>query len=275
MNKFAVSLGLVALGTTALHAVEATALNPMQRSKPWSVAASLRGFYDDNINLTPTKVDSFGYEVTPSVDVGVAGDTTSFNLGYQLNARYFETRPQFQSDKWNLTHLFEGMFSHTFSPRVRMSVQDSLAIGNEPDVSSPLPNDTFQYLTGDNIINYGAIDFNIEATDLLGFNVGYNNAYYNYDDDVTAVTLNRIENRANIDSQWKLSPTTFGIFGYMYGQYLYTGDGVIGFDPDTGDVRTSSDRNTRSQTFYVGAQHAFAPKVSVSHYNFIGCGILV
>jgi len=273
MNKFAASLGLIALGTTALHAVEATALNPMQRSKPWSVAASLRGFYDDNINLSSTKVDSFGYEISPSVDVGLAGEQTSFNLGYQLNARYFETRPTGQLDKWNLTHIFEGMFNHKFSPSVSMSANDSFAIGNEPDtlrtINPSQPNSTFQYLTGNNIINYGAIDFNIEASELLGFNVGYNNGYYNYADDgggatplqlalnpSTAGLLNRIENRFNIDSQWKLQPETMGIFGYMYGQNLYTGDQPIGIG------LTSSDRDSRSQTFYVGAQHAFAPTVS-------------
>ena len=85
MNKFAASLGLLALGTTALHAVEATAVNSMQRDKPWSVAASLRGFYDDNINATEIKEESFGFEITPSVDFGLAGDQTSFNLGYQLS----------------------------------------------------------------------------------------------------------------------------------------------------------------------------------------------
>jgi len=267
MKKFAASLGLVALGTTALHAVEATALNPMQRSKPWSVAASLRGFYDDNINLSSTKVDSFGYEVVPSVDVGLAGEQTSFNLGYQLDAKYFETIPFGQQDKWNLTHIFEGAFNHRFSPRASISVNDSFVIGNEPDQlrAGNFPNSTFQYLTGNNIVNYGAIDFNLEASELLGFNIGYNNAYYNYADDQptffpftpsTAGLLNRIENRANIDSQWKLSPETMAILGYMYGQYLYTGDQVIGVGV------TSSSRDTRSQTFYVGAQHAFAPTVT-------------
>ena len=279
MNKIAASLGLIALGTTALHAVEATALNPMQRSKPWSVAASLRGFYDDNINLSPNKVDSFGYEISPSVDVGLAGEQTSFNLGSQLDAKYFETLPLGQLDKWNLTHIFEGTFSHRFSPRASMSVNDSFVIGNEPDQlrAGNFPNSTFQYLTGNNIVNYGAIDFNLEVSELLGFNFGYNNAYYNYADDggnafnpSTAGLLNRIENRFNIDSQWKLAPQTVGIIGYMYGQYLYTGDEAIGIG------LTSSARDTRSQTFYVGAQHAFAPtvtglvKVGASYSDYYG-----
>jgi len=266
MNKFAASLGLLALGTSALHAVEATALNPMQKDKPWSVAASLRGFYDDNINLSPTKVDSFGIEISPSVDFGLAGEQTSFNLGYQLNAKWYDTRPAGQTDNWAFDNIFEGALSHTFSPNVNMSVNDSFLMGNEPDTlrAGNLPLSTVNYLnSNNNIVNYGAIDFNIEASELLGFNVGYNNAYYNYADDggtaanpSTAALLNRIENRFNIDSQWKLFPETTGILGYMYGQNLYTGDEPIGIG------LTSSDKNARSQTLYVGAQHYFTPTLS-------------
>jgi hypothetical protein len=279
MNKFAASLGLIALGTTALHAVEATALNPMQRSKPWSVAASLRGFYDDNINASPDKVDSFGISITPSVDYGIAGEQTSFNLGYQLTARYYDTRPSGQTDNWDFTHIFEGYVTHTFSPRVSKSVNDSLAIGEEPDIlrAGNLPLSTAQLVTGDNIVNYGAIDFNIEATELLAFNVGYNNAYFHYQDDEgtisnpsAAALLNRVENRFNIDSQWRLRPQTVGILGYLYGQYIYTGDEPIGVGI------TSSDKDARSQTFYAGIQHSFTPtlqgvvKVGAQYYDYYG-----
>jgi len=280
MNKFAASLGLLALGTTALHAVEATALNPMQKDKPWSVAASLRGFYDDNINLSPTKVDSFGVEISPSVDFGLAGDQTSFNLGYQLNAKWYDTRPAGQTDNWAFDNIFQGMLAHTFSPRVSMSVNDSFVMGNEPDSlrAGDLPLSTANYLnSNNNIVNYGAIDFNIEATELLGFNVGYNNAYYHYADDTpsvfnpsTAALLNRIENRFNIDSQWKLLPQTTGILGYMYGQNLYTGDQPIGLGV------TSSDKDARSQTFYVGVQQFFTPtlsalvKAGAQYYDYYG-----
>ena len=277
MNKFAASLGLVALGTTALHAVEASALKPMQSSKPWSVAASLRGFYDDNINATPNKVDSFGFEIAPSADFGMAGDQTSFNLGYQLSARWYETRPAEQSDDWEFTHIFAGSFGHTFSPRVRMSVHDSFVIGQDPDVARAgnLPISTPVKIPGNNIINYGAIDFNIEATELLGFNVGYNNAYYNYAQEgppfpSEAGLLNRIENRLNVDSQWKLNPQTMGIIGYMYGQNLYTADEPIGFGI------SSDDKDSRSHTFYVGAQHNFTPtlvgliKAGAQYFDYYG-----
>ncbi len=254
MNKFAASLGLVALGTTALHAVEATALNTMQQSKPWSVAASLRGFYDDNINTSQVEVDSFGIEISPSVDFGLAGEQTSFNLGYQLSARWYDTAPFGGEDNWDLTHIFDGALTHTFSPRVDMRIQNSFAIGQEPDILRDSASN--QRIDGNNLVNFGSIFFNIEVTELMGLSVGYRNSYFNYDDPSNAALLNRIENRFTIDSRWKLQPKTTGIVGYTYGQTLYTGDAPIG-------VGIMSDyRNVRSHRMYVGAEHSFTPTLS-------------
>jgi len=50
--KKLVSVGLLASGTTGAQAVDVpgeTASMP----KPWSVSATLRGFYDDNFNTVP------------------------------------------------------------------------------------------------------------------------------------------------------------------------------------------------------------------------------
>jgi len=280
MNKFAVSLGFVALGTTALHAVEATALNTMQRSKPWSVAASLNGFYDDNINSSYNdRQDSFGMEITPSVDFGLAGDQTSFDLGYQFFAKWYDNQPAGQSSHWDLTHVFDGYLAHTFNPKLDMVVRDSFVLGREPDMlrAGDLPYSTVQYVPGNNIVNYGSLNFNIEATELLGFNVGYANAYYNYADNggtpaspSTAALLNRVENRLNLDSLWKIRPETTAILGYMYGQYIYTADEPIGYGVN------SSDKDSRSHTFYAGLQHAFSPtfsgttKVGAQYFDYYG-----
>lgn len=278
MNKFAASLGLLALGTTAIHAVEATVLNGMQRTKPWSVAASLRGFYDSNINATENnKVDSFGAEITPSVDFGMAGDQTSFNLGYQFSARYYDKKPSGQGDHWDFTHIFEGALSHTFGPRVSMLVRDSFVIGQEPDMlrAGDLPYSTAQRVSGNNLINNGGFNFDIEATEVLGFQVGYDNAYYNYAQDgapypSVSGLLNRIENRLHLDGRWKLRPQTTGILGYEYGQYLYTGDEPIGVGVN------SDNKDARSHTFYGGVQHSFTPtlsgtiKAGAQYYDYYG-----
>jgi len=256
------------------------------KRQPWSVAASLRGFYDDNINSSyNNRESSYGFELTPSVDFGLAGDQTSFDLGYQLNAKWYDNPPGGQTDHWDLTHTFDGYLAHTFSPRVDMVVRDSFVLGQEPDMlrAGDLPYSTVQYVPGNNIVNYGAIDFNVEATELLGFNVGYANAYYNYADDggtatapSTAALLNRVENRVHLDSLWKVRPETSLILGYEYGQYVYTADEPIGVEFLGGPNIYSSAKDSRSHTFYGGAQHAFTPtlsgtvKAGAQYYDYYG-----
>ena len=48
MKKIVASVGLVALGASALQTASAQALVGPDASKPWSVSATIRGFYDDN-----------------------------------------------------------------------------------------------------------------------------------------------------------------------------------------------------------------------------------
>ena len=278
MNKFAASLGFIALGTSALHAVESSALNSMQATKPWSVAASLRGFYDSNIDTVENGQSSWGYEIAPELHFGLAGEQTSFSLGYLLSAKYYEQQPLNETGKWTVTQTANIGLSHTFNQRLTMNVTDAFVVGQEPDQlrAANLPLSTAQVVSGDNIVNYGDIGFNYMVTELLSLKVGYNNAYYNYKDNTplyvggvfasasTAGVLNRVDNRLVLDSEWKLNPQTVGILGYTYGQSVYTADQQIltTFNNGVFDPIYSDNKNRRSHTFYGGVQQAFAPNLS-------------
>src|SRR5438034_8380015 len=73
MKKLITSASLAVLAAAAVNAQQtlyapAPALTSTDLAKPWSIAASLRGFYDDNYTLSPKalKRDSYGYELSPS-----------------------------------------------------------------------------------------------------------------------------------------------------------------------------------------------------------------
>jgi hypothetical protein len=53
MKTFATSVGLLAISSSVLNAANTSVLSSQQSTKPWSVSASLRGFYDSNINSAP------------------------------------------------------------------------------------------------------------------------------------------------------------------------------------------------------------------------------
>lgn len=266
MKTYAASVGLLAFGTSFLGAVETTALNSQQSTKPWSVSASLRGFYDSNINSAPdgSEVESIGFQISPSFNYGFAGEQTSLNFGYLLAANWYENRRLGQTSNWDLTHTLQAALNHTFNPRINVALKDSFVIGQEPDVLqvANTPFATSQRISGDNKRNYASIDLNLQATSLLGFQVGYGNLLYNYDDSSVggnSARLDRMEHEIHLDSRWTLQPQTVGILGYMYTQVGYTGDQIIGFAP--GPIM-SDNRNSRGNTFYVGAEHSFTPDIS-------------
>lgn len=285
MNKIVTSVGLLALGASALHAAESSTLNSLQDTKAWSVQATLRGFYDDNANTVPSNtappndpVDTFGFEVNPSVRFGMPGEQTSFNLGYQFYGRFYDKNPNpGRADKSDYTHTFDADLAHAFSPRFDVALSESFVIGQEPDrLQDPAG---VQRIDGDNIRNFANIDFNLEATELLSFGFGYGNSLYDYDDDGNrnigffvadgtanppslSALLDRIEHNVRLDSFWKLTPKTVGILGYGFSQVNYTGDEtILGF---YGAGVMSDSRDNRIHTLSVGAQHVFTPTFSGS-----------
>src|SRR5580765_6892989 len=101
MKKLAASVGLVALGASTWHSVCAAA--PGDASKPWSISASLRGFYDDNIYAQggPDKTDSFGFSVSPSVGYAIVQDQTAINARYTYSGSWYDKQSSgLDSGKW-------------------------------------------------------------------------------------------------------------------------------------------------------------------------------
>src|SRR6266571_4625783 len=95
MKKIVASVGLVALGTSGLQSASLAGMSA-ETPKPWAVSATLRGFYDDNVNTAstgPNKQDTFGFEVSPTVALGWHLDQTTITLSYLYSLKYYDTRP--------------------------------------------------------------------------------------------------------------------------------------------------------------------------------------
>jgi hypothetical protein len=281
MKKIVASVGLVALGASGLYAAPIPGLTE-EGGKNWSVAATLRGFYDDNLNTThDSKQDTFGIEISPSLNYGIHWQQTQLTLGYVYSFKYYDHRPLGNAnDKFDQQHLFNIALDHAFTERYRLGVRDSFAIGQEPDVlRSENAFTAFQRISGDNIRNYGSVVFDADITRLFGIEVGYDNSFFDYAqhgatfDDVTGVIipsnsglLDRVENGIHFDSRWMICPETVGIFGYKFRDVSYTGDEEIGAallsDGVTPHVIKSNERNFREHSLYVGAEQTFSPNLT-------------
>src|SRR5437867_6973985 len=99
MKKIVASVGLVALGASGVQAASPSPFNT-DAAKPWSVAATLRGFYDDNYQTLPkdavlapgTHRQSLGFEVSPSATLNWQLEQTTIGLSYAYALKYYENR---------------------------------------------------------------------------------------------------------------------------------------------------------------------------------------
>ena len=268
MKRIVASVGLAALGAASIESLHAQAVGA---DKPWSVSASLRGFYDDNVNTAPSgEIDTFGFEVNPSFSFGVQNDQTTASLTYAYGFIWYDKRPDPTRDKhYDQTHTIAARLVHAFTERTSLTVSDSFVIGQEPDtIRTGDFYSSVQRISGQNIRNYGAISINHQFTEKIGIEAGYANSFYDYDSTLEETfpnisnsgLLDRIEQSIHLDARWTFQPTTVGFVGYMYSFSDYTGDepiGVLG----TGDIVYSKDRNSRSHYGYVGVEHTFLPEL--------------
>jgi hypothetical protein len=306
MKKFFVSVGLIAAGTASLHAAYAPDWNSKSASM-WSVSGTLRGFYDDNYETAPNgagKTGSLGFEVSPQVALNVPLQQTELGIRYIYGLYYYQEREHLGENPIDQTHQLDLWVDHAFTERWQARVQDSFVIGQEPellDPGTPYP----RRVNGNNISNTGTIALHTDWTRLFSTELGYQNSIYAYqnsgytiaDPDPTTIgfnptpppllvithfgapgtvdnslagLLNRIEQSAWLNLQWRVRPETMVQVGGRFGLVNYTGDEPVAYfspfpyNKSTSIIYTSSDRDSRSYIGYLGFQHAFLPNLSMS-----------
>lgn len=306
MNKIIASVGLVALGAANVQAQSPSPLTG-PTTKWWNVQATVRGFYDDNINTAPSHQPSklvnpnaiprdkvWGYQFSPKVGATFGNDQTTFSADYTYSFLYYDHTPLGNSTHYDQDHTFNLALSHSFSERYSVRVREAFTVGQEPDAIRATAFHTPFRLSGDNIVNSAGILFTAELTPLLGAEVGYDNAWYDYHDkfstrkntDGTSITtpslsgsLDRVEQSPHLAALWHAMPDTTVSLGYRFGQVNYTGNEVIAgpvITPSKTDATgvVSKDRDYRSHTIYVGLDHQFRPdfygsvQVGASYYDY-------
>jgi hypothetical protein len=287
MKRIVASVGLVAVGASGLQAELLPAMTT-ESGKPWTVGATLRGFYDDNINTVPDNFNlgpgfhrsSTGFEVSPYLRFSFPMEQTTITFGYVYSLKYYDNKPVGNSDNYDQTHDFDVALSHAFSERYQIKVADSFVIGQEPDMlRAGSTFNSFQRISGDNLRNFGSVTFTAQITPELATEVGYANTFYSYSDNrnldangnflqpSNSGLLDELDNVAHLDLRYLLQPQTTGIFGYQFRELDYIGNQQIGSYQDANNqtVRVVSDeRNARMNYLYLGLDHNFRPDLTGS-----------
>lgn len=268
MRKLFICAGLAVAGTASLQAAYAPDLNSMETSKMWSVSGTLRGFYDDNYNTAPSgpsKRASFGFEVSPSLSLNVPLQQTELGLRYTYGLYYYQDRMNFNGRPIDQTHQVDLWMDHAFTERWQTKVEDSLAVGQDPEL---LNGNIPVRVSGDNFHNDGSITLDTQWTRLLGTKLGYHNNYYDYTGSNPGIPndysglLNRIQNNVFLNVNYIVQPTLTAFIGYQYGQINYIANQQTGTTPQNTKFY-SDNRDNRSQYGYVGARYRPLDNVSL------------
>jgi len=258
MKKLIASAGIAAVGAASLQAAP-VGLSPTQTSKPWSISASLRGFYDDNITTVPNAIaeESFGIHVSPSVNFNVVREQTQLSLGYTFGLRWYENREPDSSDE---IHEVSANLKHNFNPTLSLDVNETLRVAQEPTINNSLG--TVIRGLQDYLQNDASIGITKGLNDRFSLYTSYANRYIDFDAPGFSSLLNRYEHTPLVHLLSQVSETTVGLIGYRFKAVRYTDDNLFvngvatGVDPEV--------RNSNSHYIYAGVDHAFTPTLQGS-----------
>lgn len=281
MKKIIVSVGMIAAGAASLEAAYAPGLNSMEASKFWSVSGTLRGFYDDNYNTSPTKQGSAGYEVSPSVNFNVPLQQTELGLRYTYGLYYYQDRRNQGNNPYDQTHQVDLWLDHAFTERWQSTVSDTLAVGQEPGLLTPGTGGAGQpaaqplRIEGNNIVNSAQVTLTTDWTRLFSTLLSYNNVFTDYENNGTteanlatagasqSALLNGIEQSISLQPLWIVAPETTVGLGYTFQWQNYDGSQPVSQNLN-GTFNYSSSRNNYSHIGFVSLQRSFLPNLNVS-----------
>ena len=190
MKKIAAFASFAALGALSLPSAQAQTsyslapqLTQQELSKPWSISASLRGFYDDNYNTAHKALNpqhSFGAEVSPAFSLNMPMEQTYIGLNARYVGRYYENRP---GHSWENEFQFGVTLNHQISERHKLEFSDNFVYSQQPDVISA-PNTAFATALRSNQNskrNSANIGFTFGITPTVSLVLGYGNNWYSYE----------------------------------------------------------------------------------------------
>lgn len=270
MKKFFVSTGLAAISVAGfqagLQSVSAQGLE-IASPKAWSVAGTLRGFYDDNYNIAANKKGSWGVEVSPSISVNVPLRQTDVGVRYYYTLYYYNDRDSIDLNPFDQSHQLEVWLDHAFNTKWKLKATDHLAFGQEPELlqPDPLTQKPINYrINGNNLANQASISLDTQWTKNFSTTLSYANGYYDYD------------NAGSTVAGLVAGPILFGVPGYP-SDSSFNGSGVTsGWRTVQGGASLSGLLDRMDHNISLDFNWTFSPETKIfagysfSQVNYLG-----
>jgi len=222
--------------------------------------------FDDN---------TFGFEVAPSAAINLKNEQTTFGLSYLYTFRYYIDR---EDNEYDQSHQVNLKLSHVFNERFSVDLKDSFVMAQEPSIIDPVFITYPARAEGDNLRNTASIQLNAAIVENFSADLGYNNTYYDYQQDAQDIglgapafgvgsrsaTLDRIEHDIYAHGNYQVLPKTTLSLGYRYDIYDYTSDDLISGPPFSSTVVRGNDRDNVSHIGTIGVKQHLNPQLDVS-----------
>jgi len=275
--KKLMTAGLAALGAASVASTFAQ--DAMINQKPWSIGASLRGFYDDNYMTYPKILrdrpgfddGTFGFDIAPSAAINLKRDQLTFGLSYLYDFRYYIDRERPRDDQ---SHQANMKLSYAINERFSVDVKDSFVVAQEPSVIDPTVSVTLPARAeGNNFRNFGTIQGNASVVENFSVDAGYSNSIYDYQENARraatpgnplgigsrSAVLDRMEHLFFADGNYQVLPKTTVTLGYQFGINDFTSKDPLFTAADNGSLRDS-----KSHFATLGIKQHLNPQLDVS-----------
>jgi hypothetical protein len=171
-----------------------------------------------------------------------------------MNTTYGVTySPDRTSGQTEQSVVFDGLLSHTFSPRLVANVNDTVRYGIEPPVSDIISGKSIQLQQSDNYVENNAstsVSYDLSRRWMMTVRGGWD--LWRYESSVNASNNDRDVYTVGPQLVYSLTPRTFVGSGYSYTvtDFVYPGSNSL--------------RNSTSHYGYLSFSHAFNPQLSIN-----------
>jgi hypothetical protein len=220
-------------------------------SRRWSVSAGAYAYYNDNINTTTTN-QLAGWQSYQEIKlrVNVPAEQTFFRMNTTYGVTYSPERTSGQTEQ---AVLFDGLLSHTFSPRLVVNLNENFRYALEPAVSDIINGQSIQLQQSANYIeNNTAATINYDLSRRWQMSVRGGWDLWRYESGINSSNYDRDVYSTGMDLLYALTPRTFLGAGYRFTSTDYVNPG------------SNSYRNADSHYGYLVFNHAFNPQLSVN-----------
>ena len=211
-----------AASTTTTSSSGPTVSEAGQGPKFYTITASLREEYDDNIFTSNTgKVGSFETDISPSILVNFPMEDSDFSARYTFDGIYYEHRPGGSFDN---THEFVAQYKHSFSDRFGFNIAEQFRYFTDPSLFESTGTVFRNGAYYSNTINTA---FSAQWTPLFSTLTSFSNTVVKYEDGSIAFEQDYMENTGSQNFSFAILPKVNVVFGGILDTISYDDSSLV------------------------------------------------